>query len=101
MARNARKARNIKAALYSAELIPRENLMSRVHVRNVNWEKDFIDVDKDPLIVLNRRYLELVKSGRYDLVKLGECYHRALMRHIVDKTQNTVEIMLKCYGNSQ
>ena len=92
-----RKARNIRAALYTVDLIPRGELMSRVHVKNVNWEKDFIDVDKDPLIALNRRYLELVKSGRYDLVRLGECYHRALMAHVVDKVQNAIEVMIKCY----
>ena len=97
----ARRARNIRAALYTLDLFPRGNMESKVHVRNVVWEKDFIDVDKDPLITLNRRYLELVKSGRYDLLKLGKCYHEALMRHIVDGAQNTVEIMIKCYGDNQ
>ena len=94
----ARKTRDIRAALYSMELILRENLMSRVHVRNVNWSKEFADPSTDPIIVLNRRYLELVKSGRYDLIRLGRCYHEALMRHIVDGAQNTVEIMIKCYS---
>ena len=97
----ARKARDIRAALYSMELIPRGNMESRVHVRNVNWKKEIADPSTDPVIVLTNRYLAMVRSGKYDLVKLGECYHRALMNHIVDKTQNTVEVMIKCYGSNQ
>ena len=96
-----RKAKNIVAALYTLDLFPRENMESKVHVKNLGWKKEIADPSTDPVIVLNRRYLELIKSGRYDLIRLGRCYHEALMRHIVDGVQNTVEIMLKCYGNSQ
>ena len=93
----ARKTRDIRAALYTVDLIPRGELKSRVHVRNMNWKKEIADPSTDPVIVLTNRYVAMARSGRYDLLKLGRCYHKALMAYITERAQNLVELMVKCY----
>ena len=95
-----RKIMNIKAALYTVELIPRDNLVSKVHVVNMNWSKETADPSTDPVIMLNNRYLAMVRSGKYDLLRLGECYRKALSAYMIDRVQNTVEIMVRCYGDN-
>ena len=95
-----RRTMNIKTGLYTMDLFPRENMVSKVHVRNTNWTKEVVDPSTDPVITLNNRYLALVKSGKYDLLRLGECYRKALSAYMVDRVQNTVEIMVRCYGDN-
>lgn len=92
---------NIIAALYTSDLIPRGELKSRVHVRNMDWTKEKVDPSTDPVITLTSRYVAMARSGRYDLLKLGRCYHRALMAYITERAQNLVELMIKCYHGNE
>mgnify|MGYP001770688809 FL=1 len=89
---------DIRTALYKSDLTPRV-LKSIVHVKNMNWTKEKADPSTDPVIVLTNRYVAMARSGRYDLLKLGRCYHKALMAYITERAQNLVEIMLRCYNN--
>ena len=90
---------DIRAALYKSDLTPRV-LKSIVHVKNMNWTKEKVDPSTDPVITLTNRYVAMARSGRYDLLKLGRCYDKALMAYITERAQNLVEIMTKCYNES-
>ena len=92
---------DIRAALYTSDLIPRGELKSRVHVKNMNWTKEKVDPSTDPVITLTNRYVAMARSGKYDLLKLGRCYHKALMAYITERAQNLVEIMIKCYHDNE
>ena len=89
---------DIRTALYKSDLTPHV-LKSRVHVKNMNWTKEKADPSTDPVITLTSRYVAMVRSGKYDLLKLGKCYHKALMAYITERAQNLVELMIKCYNN--
>lgn len=95
-----------KGALFTMDLGEfigeKKQLVSRVHVVNGGArEKEIVDPDKEPIIVLTRLYLDLVTSRKYDLVRLGRCYDKVFWSIIVDNIREVRAPLIKCLNEEK